>query len=450
MGKYFGTDGIRGIAGSELNCDLAFRAGAASACVLGRSLERKPLFIIGRDTRISGDMITAALIAGLTSGGADVIDMGVLPTPAIAYFTANNAFVDSGVVISASHNPYEHNGIKLFGASGYKLRDEQENEIEALIDDFGSVALKTGADVGIKKQWQGDPAEEYARHLAGCGRQLDGLRVLIDCANGAASKTAPMIFSLLGCEADFIACTPNGININDGCGSTHLGKLSQAVKDGGYDLGIAFDGDADRCLMIDEHGDEIDGDRIIGALAAYMQDEGKLRGSAVVTVMSNLGLLEFLRDRGITSRITAVGDRYVLEDMLASGSNIGGEQSGHVIMTDYCTTGDGEMTAVQILSMIKTKGMKASDISRIISSFPQIMINVEVRNDLKKTIGASDEVKAIEEEIRSLFGDSGRILIRPSGTEAKVRVMVEGKDKELVTAMAHKAADVIRGLAQKA
>jgi len=450
MGKYFGTDGIRGIAGSELSCDLSFKAGAASALVLGKALNRKPLFIIGRDTRISGDMITASLCAGLCAGGADVIDLGVLPTPAVAYFTANYDFVDSGVVISASHNPFEHNGIKLFGASGYKLRDEQEAEIEEYIDAFDSLKLKTGAEVGVKKLWQGDAAEEYARHLAGCGRQLDGMRVLIDCANGAASKTAPVIFPLLGCQADFIACTPDGVNINDRCGSTHLGALKEGVKNGNYDIGIAFDGDADRCLMVDENGDEIDGDRIIGALAAYMQDEGRLAGGVVVTVMSNLGLHEFLKSRGISGRVTAVGDRYVLEEMLASGCNIGGEQSGHVIMTDYCTTGDGEMTAVQILSMIKATGMKASVISRIISSFPQVMINVEVRNELKKTIGASDEVKAIEDEIRRLFGDSGRILIRPSGTEAKVRVMVEGKDPEIVNAMAHKAADVIRSLAQKA
>lgn len=450
MGKYFGTDGIRGIAGSELSCDLCFKAGAAAAYVIGKSHYRKPLFIIGRDTRISGDMIAAALTAGLCAGGADVIDMGVVPTPAIAYFTANNTDIDSGVVISASHNPFEHNGIKLFGASGYKLTDEQEYEIEGYIDNFASVPLKTDADVGIKKQWHGDPAEEYASFVASSAQKLNGLRILVDCANGASSKTAPKIFEKLGCNADFIACDPNGININAGCGSTHLDKLSEGVKAGGYDIGIAFDGDADRCLMIDENGCEIDGDRIIGALAAFMQDNGTLRGGAVVTVMSNLGLHEFLRARNIESRVTAVGDRYVLEEMLASGCNIGGEQSGHVIMTDYCTTGDGEMTAVQILSMIKAKGMKASQISEIISSFPQVMINVEVRNDLKKTVGASDEVKAIEAEIRQLFGDGGRILIRPSGTEAKVRVMVEGKDLELVTAMARKAADVIKALAQKA
>lgn len=450
MGKYFGTDGIRGIAGSELSCTLAFKAGAAAAFVMGKGLSRKPLFIIGRDTRISGDMITAALTGGLMAGGADVIDMGVLPTPAVAYFTANNEWIDSGVVISASHNPYEHNGIKMFGGAGFKLRDEQENEIEALIDSFDSLTLKTGGDVGVKKLWEGDPAEQYAAHVASCSRQLSSLRILVDCANGAAYKTAPMIFSRLGCKADFIACTPDGVNINTGCGSTHLKLLSEGVVKGGYDLGVAFDGDADRCLMIDENGCEIDGDRIVGALAAYMQDEGKLHGGAVVTVMSNLGLHEFLKSRNIDCHVSAVGDRYVLEEMLSSGCNLGGEQSGHVIMTDYCTTGDGEMTAVQTLSMIEATGMKASSLREVISFFPQVTVNVEVRNDIKKTIGASDEVKAIAEEIRGLFGDSGRILIRPSGTEAKVRVMVEGKDPELVNAMAHKAADVIRSLAQKA
>lgn len=450
MGKYFGTDGIRGIAGSELSCSLAFKAGAAAAYVIGRGLTRKPLFIIGRDTRISGDMIAASLTAGLCAGGADVIDMGVLPTPAIAYFTAGNESIDSGVVISASHNPFEHNGIKLFGASGYKLTDEQENEIEAYIDDFASVPLRTGGDVGCKKDWQGDPGEEYARYVASKGCPLQGMRILVDCANGASYITAQKIFKLLHADVDFIACSPDGTNINAGCGSTHLDKLSKLVSAGGYDIGVAFDGDADRCLMVDETGSEIDGDRIIGALSAYMQEQGRLKGGAVVTVMSNLGLHEFLHDRGIETRVTAVGDRYVLEEMLASGCNIGGEQSGHVIMTDFCTTGDGEMTAVQVLSMIKAKGIKASELSRLIASFPQVMINVEVRNDLKKTVGTSAEVKAIEAEIAQLFGESGRILIRPSGTEAKVRVMVEGKDKELVTAMAHKAADVIKSLAQKA
>ena len=450
MGKYFGTDGIRGIAGSELSCDLSFKTGVAAAYVIGRNLDHKPLFVVGRDTRISGDMILSALTAGLTAGGADVIDLGIVPTPAVAYFTANNEWIDSGIVISASHNPFEHNGIKFFGGKGFKLTDEQENVIESYIDDIGKIELKTGDAVGVRKSWQGDPAVQYAEYIASKSENLSGLRLLVDCANGASYKTAKEIFSRLGAQADFIACEPNGVNINAGCGSTHLDKLCAAVKAGNYDAGLAFDGDADRFLMTDEKGNEIDGDKIIGALATYMKNEGKLRGGAVVTVMSNLGLHEYLHSIGIATRVTAVGDRYVLEDMVASNCNVGGEQSGHIIMTDYCTTGDGEMTAVQVLSMLKKQGMKASDIAGLIEQFPQVMINVEVKNEIKKTIGASPEVKAIEEEIRSIFGENGRILIRPSGTEAKVRVMVEGKDKEKVENLAQKAADVIRELAKKA
>lgn len=450
MGKYFGTDGIRGIAGSELSCDLSFKTGVAAAYVIGRNLDHKPLFVVGRDTRISGDMILSALTAGLTAGGADVIDLGIVPTPAVAYFTANNEWIDSGIVISASHNPFEHNGIKFFGGKGFKLTDEQENVIESYIDDIGKIELKTGDAVGVRKSWQGDPAVQYAEYIASKSENLSGLRLLVDCANGASYKTAKEIFSRLGAQADFIACEPNGVNINAGCGSTHLDKLCAAVKAGNYDAGLAFDGDADRFLMTDEKGNEIDGDKIIGALATYMKNEGKLRGGAVVTVMSNLGLHEYLHSIGIATRVTAVGDRYVLEDMVASNCNVGGEQSGHIIMTDYCTTGDGEMTAVQVLSMLKKQGMKASDIAGLIEQFPQVMINVEVKNEIKKTIGASPEVKTIEEEIRSIFGENGRILIRPSGTEAKVRVMVEGKDKEKVETLAQKAADVIRELAKKA
>ena len=450
MGKYFGTDGIRGIAGSELSCELSFKTGVAAAYVIGQELNHKPIFIVGRDTRISGDMLLSSLTAGLTAGGADVIDLGIVPTPAVAYFTANNDWVDSGIVISASHNPFEHNGIKFFGSKGFKLTDEQEAVIEGYIDNIGAIELKTGAAVGVRKHWQGDPAVQYAQYIASKSEDLSGLRLLVDCANGASFKTAREIFSLLGVQADYIACEPDGININDGCGSTHLDKLCAAVKEGNYDAGLAFDGDADRFLMCDEQGNEIDGDKIIGALATYMKNEGKLRSGAVVTVMSNLGLHEYLHGIGIKTRVTGVGDRYVLEDMLASGCNIGGEQSGHIILTDYCTTGDGEMTAVQVLSMLKKQGMKASDITNLIEQFPQVMINVEVKNEIKKTVGASAEVKAIEEEIRAIFGDNGRILIRPSGTEAKVRVMVEGKDKEKVETLAHKVADVIRELAKKA
>lgn len=450
MGKYFGTDGIRGIAGSELSCDLSFKAGLAAAYEIGKELGRKPLFVVGRDTRISGDMILASLTAGLTAGGADVIDLGILPTPAVAYITANTDFVDSGIIISASHNPYEHNGIKFVGAKGFKLTDEQEAVIESYIDNISTVPQKTGSEVGVCKLWQGDSVTEYVHHIVSNGENLSGMRLLIDCANGAAYKTAKEIFKSLGAEAEFIACQPDGVNINDGCGSTHLDKLSALVKEGNYDAGIAFDGDADRFLMVDEHGAEVDGDKIIASVANYMKQEGTLRGGAVVSLMSNLAFHEYLHQKGISTRTTAVGDRYVLEDMVASGYNIGGEQSGHIILTDYCTTGDGQMTAVQVLSMLKKQSLKASYITNLFQPFPQVIINVPVKNEIKKTVGTSPEVEAIKKEISAIFGESGRIVIRPSGTEAKVRIMVEGKDAQIVHTMAQKAADTIKELASKA
>ncbi|MBQ7623768.1 MAG: phosphoglucosamine mutase [Clostridia bacterium] len=443
MGKYFGTDGIRGVAGTELTVKLAYDAALATAYVLKKDLGKKPLFIVGRDTRISGDMICAALISGLCAAGADVCDLGVLPTPAIAFFTAGNRDVDAGIVLSASHNPFEHNGIKIFGGDGYKLSDGQEERIEAYIDAPPADAVVDGAAVGVKKEWKGDPAEEYAAFIASKSEDLDGLKIAVDCANGASYKTAKLIFDSLGAECTFINCEPDGVNINDKCGSTHMEGLSELVKRGSFDAGVAFDGDADRCLMTDEKGEYIDGDRMICALAEYLKNTGRLKRGAVVTVMSNLGLHNFLHARGMESRTTAVGDRYVLEEMVKEGFNVGGEQSGHIIMTDYCTTGDGEMTAVQMLSMLKKTGMKASDLSKKIESFAQVMINVEVSNQLKKQVASLPAVKAVEAEIAGLFGKDGRILIRPSGTEPKVRVMVEGSDEEKVRAMAKKAADVI-------
>ncbi len=449
MGKYFGTDGIRGVAGTELSVDLAYKAAFAAAYVLKTDLRRKPLFIIGRDTRISGDMITAALVSGFCAAGADVIDLGILPTPAIARLAAVTDAVDSGVVVSASHNPFEHNGIKFFGGDGYKLTDSREERIERFIDEPPVQHTADGAAVGVKREWAGDPTEQYASFVASQSEDLDGLRIVVDCANGASSNTAPIIFSALGADATFINREPDGVNINDKCGSTHLEALAERVKKGGFDAGVAFDGDADRCLMVDENGEYIDGDRMIGALAEYFKETGRLKKGAVVTVMSNLGLHDFLHEKGMESRTTAVGDRYVLEEMLKEDFNVGGEQSGHIILTDYCTTGDGEMTAVQMLSLLKKTGMKASDIRKKITSFSQIMINVEVSNKVKKQVASLPEGKAVEAEIAERFGKDGRILIRPSGTEPKVRVMVEGKDEKAVRAMAEKAAEVIRNAVKK-
>ena len=346
MARLFGTDGVRGIAGSELTPELAINIGRAAAMVLTKHTNKKATVLIGKDTRISGDMLESALCAGLCSVGADVQLCGVVPTPAIAYLVKKYN-CDAGIVISASHNPMEFNGIKIFNNEGYKLADEIENEIEALIlDTPEKIVNVTGADMGCVATID-TAARDYIDHIkTACEIDFSGLKVVFDCANGAASVTAPTLFTELGVQATFIGAQPDGTNINDGCGSTHLDKLSKFVKENNFDCGIAFDGDADRCLAVDEKGDEIDGDKIIGILATRMKEMGKLKDdTAVVTVMSNLGFLKHMEKRGIKTATTAVGDRYVLEEMRASGHNLGGEQSGHVILSDFATTGDGQLTA---------------------------------------------------------------------------------------------------------
>ena len=445
MGKYFGTDGIRGVVNRELDCLLAYKAGFAAATVLTRALSHRAKIFIGRDTRISGEMLEAALAAGICAAGADAVLLGVIPTPAVAFLTlAHHA--DAGVVISASHNPFEHNGIKIFGGNGCKLSDELEAQVEALIDDPSDAALATDGAIGRILREEKSACEEYASHVAAAVGPLDGLRIAVDCANGAASATAPHIFEKLGAHCDFLFCQPDGVNINTGCGSTHLEALCQTVSQGQYDLGVAFDGDADRCLLVDEQGQVIDGDQIMGVLALDMQRRGALKGGVVATVLSNLGLKTFLKAHGIAMAATKVGDRFVLEQMQLDGWNIGGEQSGHVILTDHATTGDGELTAVTFLQVLKQSGKKASELAGQIEKFPQVMINVPVPNDQKKTVGDLPEVQAVGQEIAALFGEKGRILIRPSGTEALVRVMVEGQEEALVRQMAQKAAGVIRQL----
>lgn len=445
--KYFGTDGIRGVANKELTPDLAYRAGFAAASVLTKNLSHRCKIFIGRDTRISGNMLECALAAGICAAGADVYFLGVLPTPAVAYLTVKHK-ADAGVVISASHNPFEHNGIKIFGGNGYKLSDAVEEEIESVIDNMPN-ELKTDGDIGITVDFKEEGASEYAKHIVSCVKgDLSGIKAIIDCSNGAASGTAELIFKALGVEYHLVHCKPDGVNINENCGSTHIENLSAKVVEGGYDIGIAFDGDADRCLMVDDRGNIIDGDLIMGTLAGYMKKKGTLKGGVVATIMSNLGLHTYLKNHGIDILTTKVGDRYVLEEMVKKGYNIGGEQSGHMILSDYATTGDGELTAVKFLEMLKDTGRKASDITGEIEIYPQIMINVPVPNDRKKTIADREEVKKIAEEIKSVFGDKGRVLIRPSGTEAKVRVMVEGDDIEEVKMFAQKAADTVKAIAE--
>ncbi len=423
MGKYFGTDGIRGVANTELTPDLAYRTGFALGCQLYTQLQRKPSVRIGRDTRISGTMLEAALTAGLCAAGSDVISLGVLPTPAVARATVTDAKADAGIVISASHNPYEHNGIKIFGSDGYKLTDAQEAAIEAAIDAPPVEQAKTFGEIGQLLPNSSDPAADYCSFVASTVPDgLQGIRVLVDCANGAASATAKEIFARLGAQADFLSCDPNGVNINVDCGSTHLKALQQGVVAGGYPVGVAFDGDADRCLVVDETGAVIDGDHLIGILAADMKQRGTLKQGAVGTILSNLGLHSYLKARGIDIATANVGDRYVLEKMRAEGHNIGGEQSGHVILSDYATTGDGQMTAVHFLRVLLASGKTASQLAGEIETFPQCTINVDVPNKLKYQVADMDCVHAIREKIAGIFGQEGRVIIRPSGTEPKVKV----------------------------
>ena len=429
MGKYFGTDGVRGIAGADLTCELAMKLGRGVAAVLTDGSGRKPRILIGKDTRQSGDMLEAALTAGLCSVGADVEALGVLPTPAVAYLVTKYK-ADAGVVISASHNPMEFNGIKVFASTGYKLPDEVEARIEAHIDnDCRDIPLATGAGVG-QVSFRADGLRDYVDHLyEAIGGDLTGLNVCIDCANGAAAAVAQKLFPRLGARCSFLGVTP--------VGSTHLEKLEKEVVAGGYDCGIAFDGDADRCLACDELGREIDGDKIIALLAMMMKEEGSLdAGTAVVTVMSNLGFIKFMDRQGIRTEKTAVGDRYVLENMRENGYAIGGEQSGHVILLHHATTGDGELTAGKLLRLLASSGKKMSELNGIYAQFPQVLVNVEA-NAAQKAAYKEDEVLAgfIENEQQKLMG-MGRVLVRVSGTEPKIRVMVEGEDLDAIHACA--------------
>jgi phosphoglucosamine mutase len=449
MGKLFGTDGIRGIVGENLTADLAYRVGQAVTLVLTEEKGRTPLVTIGMDTRISSDMLEGALIAGITSMGGDVMPLGTIPTPAVAYLTIK-VEADAGIVISASHNPFEHNGIKVFNGQGYKLSDALEERVEEKILSNEPMPTKKGGDIGKRIHGMKNLKYEYIKHLAGTVQDdLGGLRVLIDCANGAAAATAPDLFAGFEIEADFIHKKPTGVNINRKCGSTYLKSLAAMVTAGEYDLGIAFDGDADRCLMIDEKGNVVDGDKTMAVCGLNMRDQGLLTGRTIVgTVMSNLGLHEFCNKNNIRLVCTPVGDRNVLEKMLEFGYRIGGEQSGHTIFTDYATTGDGQLTALQFLQILKRSGKPASELASICPSYPQTLINVELPNQpgLKERIMNSEELLgAIRREEEKLGGD-GRILVRPSGTEPLIRVMVEAKTIQQAGDCANCLADLVKTL----
>ncbi len=453
MGRLFGTDGARGVAVTELRCETAMQIGRAAALVLTKEKNRglnpeeapRARILIGKDTRVSSDILEAALAAGIMSVGADAELLGVVPTPAVAYLVKRYG-ADAGVMISASHNSVEYNGIKLFSGSGFKLPDEVENEIETLILDCPEkIALRDGTQVGRMTRRE-SAKEDYIEHLLETAR-FSGKkpRVLADCANGSASVTADLLLRRLGVEFDLMNAEPDGCNINKDCGSTHIEKLCEAVKRGGYDLGVAFDGDADRCLASDENGKMIDGDKLIAVLSEHMRKNGTLKqDTAVVTVMSNLGFHNYMKKHSLKTVCTAVGDRYVLEEMLKNGYNIGGEQSGHIIFLDHATTGDGQLTAVQLIRLLAETGEPLSRLAGEIEDFPQILVNVRIPESGKGKWSRDEAVLAAIREAEESLGDNGRVLVRESGTEPLVRVMLEGKNEAEVSKWANRIADTVK------
>ena len=449
MGKLFGTDGIRGVVGENLPADMAFRVGQAVATVLKEDKGSRPTVVIGKDTRVSSDMLESALVAGICSVGGDVKPVGTIPTPAVAYLAVREK-ADAGIVISASHNPYEHNGIKVFSGEGYKLSDAVEERIEAHILSDAPMAQVTRGDIGRCHHGSEALRKEYIDFVASTiESDLSGLKILCDCANGASSTTAPALFARFKAKTDFIHTEPDGVNINNGCGSTHLEQLASAVVAGGYDIGVAFDGDADRCLLVDENGQTIDGDKVMAVCATDMKRRGVLNGDTIVaTVMSNLGLHEFCRNHGLNLVCTAVGDRNVLEEMLRHDYRIGGEQSGHTIFTALETTGDGEVTALQFLQVLAASGKKASELAACCATYPQVLVNVEVPHSggVKEKIMASDALKEAVKQEEDALGGEGRVLVRPSGTEALIRVMVEAKTEEIASDVAQRLANFIKSL----
>ncbi|MBM7869664.1 phosphoglucosamine mutase [Clostridium pascui] len=443
MDRMFGTDGVRGIANQELTSRLAYDLGRAGAHILTEGTH-KPKILVGMDTRISGHMLESALVAGILSVGAEAVCVGIVPTPAIAYLTRKYG-ADAGVVISASHNPVEYNGIKFFNKNGYKLSDDLEDKIQAVIEEnFEGVPSPIGENIG-RKIVEEAAIEDYIEFAKSTiDTNLKGLKVALDCANGAAYETAVQTFRALGAEVVVINNDPDGFNINKNCGSTHPEELMDYVVKKGCDLGLAFDGDADRCLAVDENGKLINGDFIMSICGKHMKDTGKLdKDTIVITVMSNLGMHIAMKREGINFITTKVGDRYVLEEMVKDGYKIGGEQSGHIIFLDYNTTGDGLITGLQLSAIIKNTGKKLSELASVMKELPQVLVNARIPND-KKDIYITDEeiaseIKGIEDKMKG----NGRVLIRPSGTEPLVRVMLEGEDQSEIDEIAHSLAKLI-------
>ena len=444
MARMFGTDGVRGIAGSELTIELAMKLGQAGAYVLTKEQSHQPTIIVGCDTRISGGMLASALMAGICSVGANAIYVGGAPTPAIAYLTRKHK-VDAGVVISASHNPMEFNGIKFFNGDGYKLSDNLEDEIEALIrNDMEDVDFPIGPGIG-KVEYRLDIVDEYIRYQEKTVPvDLSKLKIVVDCAEGASSYTSVQTLKDLGADLIAIHTSPDGTNINANCGSTHMDELRARVVSEKADVGIAFDGDADRMLAVDENGNLIDGDVVMAICGNYLKKKGKLaKDTIVVTVMSNLGFSIMGKKEGIHVEKTKVGDRYVLENMLENGYNLGGEQSGHVIFLDDNTTGDGLLTALHLLQVMVDTGKKLSELSTVMEVLPQALVNAKVPNHKKESYMEYSEIADAIKELEDKFAGEGRVLIRPSGTEPLVRVMIEGKDQAVIDEEARKLADLI-------
>ena len=441
MARLFGTDGVRGVANSQLTPELAYKLGRAAAIYFGRE-EKNPKIIIGRDTRLSGTMLESALAAGICSAGGNVHLLGVIPTPAVSYLT-EKMHASAGVVISASHNPFEDNGIKFFSHTGYKLPDAVEDEIAAIVEQpIDYTQSLTGSSLGQVIE-EKDMGKEYIKHIvASADHRLNGLKVVMDCANGANSLVAPEILRQLGAHVVPIFCNPNGININNGCGSTHLDALKKKVLEEHANVGVANDGDADRCLVVDENGNALDGDQIMLICAMDLMAKKKLKDNVlVITVMSNVGLTKAMKKQGGSCVKTAVGDRYVLEEMLKNGYDLGGEQSGHIIFSDFAKTGDGMLTAVKLLGSMVEKNKTLSQLGALMVKYPQILVNVRVKDK-----SGWDENKAIKEVIakyQEKLGEDGQVLVRASGTEPLIRIMAEGPDQAELEHMAGAIAEVV-------
>jgi phosphoglucosamine mutase len=444
MSRLFGTDGVRGVANKELTPLLAMQLGQAGASVLTKETSHKPTIMVGCDTRISGDMLANALMAGVCSVGANAVYVGVVPTPAVAYLTKKN-HMDAGVVISASHNPVEFNGIKFFDANGYKLPDAMEDEIEAIIkNDMKDLAFPTGTEIG-SITYRTDAREDYVKHATeAIPVDLHGMKIVADCAEGASYYTSVEALKLLGADVVAIHNNPDGTNINAGCGSTHMEELMERVKAEKADVGLAFDGDADRLLAVDEKGNKVDGDQIMGIVGNYLKEQKKLKKDTIVaTVMSNLGFFLMGEKQGIHMEQTKVGDRYVLERMRQIGANLGGEQSGHVIFLDENTTGDGLLSALHLLQVLVDTRKPLSELATIMEVLPQALVNAKVPNDKKNSYMENPQIADAIDALTKKFAGEGRVLIRPSGTEPLVRVMIEGRDQNRIQEEAEKLAALI-------